>query len=651
MATKKPLKTKPITQDDLFNAKYVCDAVISPDGSTAVYALSEATGSGDKERQRLSIWSVPVAGGKPKRLTRGKGSSYSPRLSKNGKTLFFLSSRDGAAQIYAMPIDGGEAEAVTSLKQGVSAFRVTVDGSMVFSALTNPPKKPTDDDHQRIDRFWFRFDPLMANIDDMHQTLFVAKPGGKPRALSDGAGLIMSFAVSADGKEVAWLVTGLSQHDFVHTDLMIAPVSGKSKPRALLNNKVLATVDWHPSGKALLIYGQLGGLGDMASLLTLDLKTGRISNRTASLDLQFGTTVGGHIPARAVTRTIADADGKHVYACITRGGTAHPSRISLNGKPSAKPIGDGQEVNYLQDMHGDNLLVITQTINDPPALYLLNRKTMARSKLTTHNDDWHNKFSWPTVEHLIVKVKKGVEIEGWVMKPRSVRGPSKTILNIHGGPHAGYGYTFWEDMHQLVGAGYAVAFMNPRGSTGYGLKFQQSIFGVWGYPELEDFNAFLDELVKRKIAHPDKLGVTGISGGGHLSSWLIGHTDRFKAAVPEQGVYNMVSMWGVSDAGQVLIDMELQSRLHKDPMKYWKHSPIAYANKCKTPTLLLQGQDDVRCPISQAEEYFSALKHYGCEVELIRMKKCNHGMQVGGRPSLRRFRMNSIRDWFDRHIR
>ncbi|HKI73143.1 MAG TPA: S9 family peptidase [Pseudomonadales bacterium] len=651
MAAKKSLKTRPLNQDDLFKAKYVCDAVLSPDGRLAVYALSGTTGSGEKEAQRQSLWTVPVAGGKSRQLTHGKGSSYSPQFSDDGATLYFLSSRDGRPQIYAMPTDGGEAEAVTSLEQGVAAFKVAANGTLVFSALTQPPKKPSDDDHQRIDRFWFRFDPLMGNLEDMKQSLFVAKPGGKPRVLSNSDGLILSFAVSKDGKQVAWLVTGLHQHEFVHTNLITAPINGRAKPHTLLEDRIFVQVDWHPSGESLLVAGQMAGIGDIGSLMTVDARSGRISNRTAPLDLTFGTAFQGHIPARCPGRTIVDTDGKHVYACISRGGTAHPHRISLSGKVSATPIGeDTQRVDHLMDMHGDNLLIISQTTNEPPALFALDRRTLTSTRLTAHNDDWHRELRWPTVEHLIVKVKKGVDIEGWVLKPHGARVPCKTILTIHGGPHGGYGCTFWEDMHQLVGAGYAVAFMNPRGSTGYGKEFQQSIFGSWGYPELEDFNAFLDELVKRKIAHPDKLGVTGISGGGHLSSWLIGHTNRFSAAVPEQGVYNMISMWGVSDAGQILIDLELQSRLHKDPMKYWKHSPMAYADKCKTPTLLLQGQDDVRCPISQAEEYFSALKHFGCEAELIRMKQCNHGAQVGGRPTLRRFRMNAMKDWFDRHI-
>lgn len=651
MAKQKSQQRKPITQDDLFKAKYVCAGTLSPDGMTAAYVLSEATGSGEKEAQRLSIWSVHLAGGKPKRLTHGNGNNFSPTFSRDGKTLYFLSSRDKVPQIYAMPVDGGEAEAVTSLAQGVGSFKLTADGMLVFSALTRPPKKPSDDDHPRIDRFWFRFDPVPGYLSDFNQTLFIAKPGGKPRELTDGIGMIMDFVPSTDGREVAYVLTGLQHHEFVQGNLMVTATRGKTKPRTLIENKVFEQVVWHPSGKVLIAVAQMGGLGDVANLFTIDAASGkRISNRTGSLDLTLGPRLQAHVPARTQSRMIVDPEGKHIYTSVTHGGEAHLDAISLTGKASAEQIGEGQEVNHLVDMKGDDLLIISQSTNEPPALCLLNKRTREKTRLTAHNADWHAKLQWPNVERLQVKVKKGVEIEGWIMKPRNARAPYKTILNIHGGPHGGYGCTFWADMHELVGAGYAVAFMNPRGSTGYGREFMQSIFGCWGYPELEDFNAFLDELVKRGIAHPDKLGVTGISGGGHLSAWLIGHTDRFKAAVPEQGVYNLVSFWGVSDAGQSLMDLEMDSRLHKDPMKYWQHSPIAYANKCKTPTLLLQGEDDVRCPMPQAEEYFSALKHYGCEVELVRMKKCNHGAQIGTRPALRRFRMNVLKDWFDRHI-
>jgi dipeptidyl aminopeptidase/acylaminoacyl peptidase len=650
MAAIKSAKKRQMTQDDLFDVKYVCDATFSPEGNLAAYTLSETSGSGDKEKQVLSIWLIRTSGGKARRLTRGKGSSYSPQFSNDGRTIYFLSSRDKTLQVYSMPVDGGEACAETNMPQGLIKFEVTRNDSLVFSALTNPPAKPSDNDHPRTDRFWFRFDPVPGYLQDINQTIYIMKHGSKPKALTDGTGLIMDFSVSADGKQLVYLVTGLPEHAFVQSHLCVIPTSGKGNSKAVLKNRVFNQVTWHPSGQSLICHGQIKGMSDQASYFTVDVKTSRISDRTGPLDLNAGVALQTHIPARIGSKMLTDSKGK-LYACITRGGEAHPNIIKLKGGSSAMPVCDGQETNHLMAKHDDKLLVISHSTNEPPALYLLDEKTAQKTKLTLHNDVWQQKFNWPTVERIKVKVKRNVEVEGWVIKPKNARAPYKTVLNIHGGPHGGYGCTFWADMHELVADGYAVAFMNPRGSTGYGLDFMQSIFGCWGYPELEDFNAFLDELVKQKIAHPDKLGVTGISGGGHLSSWLTGHTNRFKAAVPEQGVYNMVSMWGVSDAGQALIDLELDSTLHKDPMKYWKHSPMAYANRCKTPTLLLQGEQDVRCPMSQAEEYFSALKHFGCEVELIRMKKCNHGAQLAGRPALRRFRMDVLREWFNRHIK
>jgi dipeptidyl aminopeptidase/acylaminoacyl peptidase len=171
MAAKKSASKRQITQDDLFDVKYVCEATLSPEGNLAAYTLSETSGSGDKEKQVLSIWLIKTSGGKARRLTRSKGSSYNPQFSNDGTTIYFLSTRDKALQIYSMPVDGGEAEAVTNLPQGVNSFEVTSNDSLVFSALTKPPTKPSNDDHPRIDRLWFRFDPVPGYLQDINQTI------------------------------------------------------------------------------------------------------------------------------------------------------------------------------------------------------------------------------------------------------------------------------------------------------------------------------------------------------------------------------------------------------------------------------------------------------------------------------------------------
>ena len=648
--TRTLIKRQPITQDSLLEAKYVCDGKISPSENFAAYVLAETSGKGDKQTQRLSIWRVDLEGGAPKRLTRGKGNSWSPKFSESGDTLYFLSNRDKVTQVYAMPVDGGEAEAVTSMKQGVMDYVVTSSGQLVFTSPTKVPEPRSKDQHARIDRPWYRFDPVPGYLEDHNYTVFVAKSGGKPKPLSDGVGMIMGLSVTNDGKKLVYRVTGLKKHRFVEADVMVCSLTGKSATQCVLENSVVAQTQWHSDGRTLICAGSLKGISDMTSIFTLSAE-GKISQRTATLDLQPSTAFETHVPAMMANGMFETEDGKSLMLTISRGGEAHVNKLSLTGRAKADPLSSGQESHWLFDKHENQLLLARQDSTHPPELYLQDAETGEKRQLTNHNEKWHATQLWPETERVIATVKRGVEVEGWIMKPKNARAPYKTILVIHGGPHGAWGNTFWCDMHELVGAGYAVAFMNPRGSTGYGKAFMQSIHGVWGYPEIEDFNSFMDELVKRKISHPDKFGVTGISGGGHLSAWLIGHSKRFKAAVPEQGVYNMLSMWGESDAGQPLLDVELGTTPQKDPMKYWKHSPIAYANKVTTPTMLLQGNQDIRCPITQADELFYALQHHGCKAELIHLEGCNHGGQLRGRIPIRRYRMTVMREWFDQHIK
>src|SRR5262249_53596864 len=161
-----------------------------------------------------------------------------------------------------------------------------------------------------------------------------------------------------------------------------------------------------------------------------------------------------------------------------------------------------------------------------PELFTATTSGEDERRLTAHNDVWRARIRLPRLERLVVRSARGVDIEGWVLKPTHVRAPYRTLLYIHGGPHSAFGNSFNCDFHELAGAGYAVAFANPRGSTGYGDAFSRAIIGCWGEPETRDFEKFLDALVDRGIAHPDRLGVMGVSGGGHLSGWLIGHTNR-----------------------------------------------------------------------------------------------------------------------------
>ncbi|MEJ2132017.1 MAG: hypothetical protein P8Y95_10450 [Gammaproteobacteria bacterium] len=338
MATRKTTRRRPLTQDDVYDIKYVCDAALSPDGKQAAYVLSETTGKGEKETQSLSIWLVPTGGGKSRRLTRGRGNDYNPRFSKDGSSLFFLSTRDKQPQIYRMPIDGGEAEALTELPQGAGAFELSPDGrSLAFAAALTPPKTPGDDDHVRIDRSWYRFDPVPGYLHDVEQAVHLLRIGGKPRAINEPEGLILALAFSPDGSEIAFVQTSLEQHEFVESNLNVLTIKSKAV-RTLIENKLVNQIAWATDGESIICLGSLNDLADQNALLTVDAKTGRTSDRTSALDIMVGTGVQGHVPVRIPNRMIPRNDGDAVYTTVTVGGEANVHEISLSGKlPHHRP--------------------------------------------------------------------------------------------------------------------------------------------------------------------------------------------------------------------------------------------------------------------------------------------------------------------------
>jgi dipeptidyl aminopeptidase/acylaminoacyl peptidase len=645
-------------QDDVFRSMHVLNGVLSRDARFAVYQVSETVLGKNKEddRQSSSLWRVNLAEGEPKRLTAKGVSAGAPTLTADGKAVLFVSTRaseNNRAQIYRLPLDGGEAEVLTSIDQGVSAFALSPDDCWIaLVALEGLHEPSKQNDHVRIDRSAYRFDPVPGYLQDLGQAIYLMPArGGEPTAITRHDGIVAGLAWSPDSRELAVAFMGrASQQDFAALGELCI-INREGEERACLDATLPLGLFWTPDGQSIGFFGSIDGNWSRQSRLWLvDRKGGSPVSRTACLDLPIGPPTMSSPAGYGLPRIVPFADGKHAIVPVLKGGEGGVYKISLSGPESAQPLLTGPRVMRPMDLVGTTLLYATQDCNTPSELWVVDLKTGGERALTRHNAAWHAEIAWPEVERVVVNSGGGVEVEGWVLKPRNAQAPYKTVLCIHGGPHAAYGYTYNEDFHELVGAGYAIAFANPRGSVGYGDAFSAAIVGRWGLPELEDFNAFLDELVKRQIIESNRLGVTGVSCGGHMSAWLIGHTDRFKAAVPEQGLYNLFSFYGTSDVGISLSELEMGGPPHEQVQRYWDLSPIAHAHKCKTPTLLIQGENDLRCPMEQAEQLYAVLKHNGCKVELLRLRNCNHGLQVAGPPALRRFRMNAMKDWFDRHV-
>jgi dipeptidyl aminopeptidase/acylaminoacyl peptidase len=257
------------------------------------------------------------------------------------------------------------------------------------------------------------------------------------------------------------------------------------------------------------------------------------------------------------------------------------------------------------------------------------------------------------VEEVWTTGAAGNDLQGWILKPpgfdESKRYPS--ILQIHGGPRVQFGNYFVHEFHYLAAHGYVVHFCNPRGGQGYGVEHSKAIWNDWGAADYDDLMAWVDFIQHKPYIDPDRMGVTGGSYGGYMTNWIIGHTDRFRAAVTQRTISNLISNWGSSDFNWVY-EMEFGDQPPWENMEnYWRQSPLKYIGNAKTPTLVIHSEQDQRCAIEQGEQIFVALKRLGVETEMVRFPDEPHGLSRGGRTDRRIVRLEHILRWFDRYLK
>ncbi len=279
------------------------------------------------------------------------------------------------------------------------------------------------------------------------------------------------------------------------------------------------------------------------------------------------------------------------------------------------------------------------------------RKTGTSRQITGQNTDLLSAVA-PSVGERFEIERGGLTIEAWLLKPPGFD-PSRRyplILDVHGGPNGFYGPDFSYVQQMLASHGFLVVFANPRGSSSYGRNFTQQVSGDWGGGDYEDLMAVVDEVLKRPYADPERTGIFGYSYGGYMTSWTIGQTDRFKAAVCGAPVFDLESQYGTSDIGHAWGPMQWEGRPHESRDWYTSHSPSTFAHRATTPTLIMHGEADIRCPIGQGEQMYTILKANGCEVEFVRYPDSHHLFLWGGEPTYAEDFMRRTLDWFQRYL-
>jgi len=643
-----------LTKETFFDMESVSSPRISPDGKRVLFARSRVDRV--KDRAASSLWLVDVEDGRLRELTGGSlGRDTSPAWSPDGKRLAFLSEREGATQVHVMWLDTRETAQLTNVEKTPGDLAWSPDGRWLAFTMEVPekepplkvklPEKPEGAQWAKgavlVDRLtWARDGSGPIPRGWRHAFVVDARAGGTPRQVTTGKYDHQSPEWSADGKELYVAAIRKPDAEYLRgdTEVHAFPLDG-GEPRALTDR---AGPDRFPSaspdGKwiAYTGYDERRATHHLASLYVMDADGGR---RRLWV---------GDLPDSPREVTWAD-DSSGVTYLVRERGSANLWFAPLEGSP--RRVTEGVQVlDGFSVARDGTIAAVRSTPREPGRLVVIppGGSNGSARVLVDVNEDVLRGVRLGEVEELWATSADGLRIQGWLVKPPDFDPAKKypMLLWIHGGPWSMYDVGFSWPWQNFAALGTVVLYLNPRGSTGYGQEFVNGIQHAYPGKDHDDLMAGVDAAVARGFVDERNLFVCGGSGGGVLTAWIVGHTDRFAAAVSMRPVINWHSFVGTTD-GTMWYD-QFRKLPWEDPMEYALRSPLHYVANVKTPTMVMTGEADLRTPISQSEEYYRALKLLKKETLLVRMPEEYHGWR---RPSHQLLQQLYLQAWFDKHRR
>lgn len=646
-----PDNLTPFQSDDYFRLRFLQDATLSPDGQSVVYTILHTDTGEDPAVDRKTIFLQRLSDNYTKQLTSGTRLDHSPAWSPDGRQIAFVSDRAEKSQIFVLPVDGGEARQLTKLPNGVGGGPVwSPDGKTIAFTAAAQDEAPDPSIPYRFTRPIYRFDGLGPTDRNNQNVWIVAAEGGEARQLTDDGFHYAPPRWSPDGSRLLAIGSLGPESQTIRGQVRLIGLDGAVT--ALTGEWGSAdTAEWTSDGRAILFAGAPAGtdIGTQNSLWRVDAVGGSPVNLTPDLPFHVAGRLQVDMPSATVRQPRIVCVENAAFVRVQCGGEVRIYRAALDGSTPPALIVGGERFCEVVGVAADRLLFWANSFNDPLNLYTKNMTAGEEAQITHLNDEVLGRIALPGVEHLEFPGEDGERVEGWLLTPTTGDAPHPGFLYIHGGPHSAFGHGFSADFQMLASAGYAVLAINHRASTGYGDAFATAIKGDWGHLDYTDLMVGVDYAIERGLLDPDRLALGGLSGGGNLTCWIVGQTDRFKAAIPENPVTNWVSFYGVSDIGPWFSVQELGGRPHEIPEVYRRCSPITYAHRCTTPTLLVQGDSDHRCPPEQSEQFYAVLKAGGCPVEMLRLPGSPHGGAITGAPVLRRAQNAALLDWVQKY--
>lgn len=697
-----------ITEKDLFQFNWIGDPQISPDGSRVGFV--KVSVNQKKEGYDTSLWSVSIRGDEaPRRLTSGDHDS-SPRWSPDGKWLAFIRSAESspspagagahapAPQLYILPVSGGESWPITELPKGVSSPVWSPDSrNIAFISTTSPEdlarqkrekskaaEREEKDDHSPKDsgatepehesdvrvitRAIYRFNGA-GYIDPKHpQHLWVVaapqsfEQKAQPKQLTSGPFEEENPFWSKDGAEIYFTTTRALEpyYELPHTDIYAVRPSGGEPTKLLALNLGISEISLSPDGKRVAFCASVNEPVQSYTepdLWVADLTPGaQPRNLTTSYDFDMCSGLLGDqgTPRAAGSDAVVwSSDENSLFTLTSREGAANLVQVDIaSGKVTEITHGNQAVGRYRASSDGSKFVVLISTALNIGDLFMVSRPGSQPVQITHINDKLFSQLNLTPPEEFWYQSFDGKRIEAWIQKPPDFDAAKKypLILNIHGGPHAAYGYVFDHEFQWMAARGYVVLYPNPRGSTSYGQEFGNMIQYHYPGDDYRDLMLGVDEVLKRGYIDRKKLGVTGGSGGGLLTNWVVGHTDRFAAAVSQRDIASWAAWWYTADF-TLFQPTWFKAPPFEDPQDYVARSPITYVQSVKTPLMLVLGEADYRTPPGAGgEEMFRALKFLKRPVVMVRFPGESHELSRSGQPWHRVERLEHILGWFDQYL-
>ena len=678
---------RPITETDLFKFVWAADPQISASGSQVAFVRVNV--NEDKDRYETQIFVVPADGSAPPRPLTSGHSDRSPRWSPNGREIAFVRTPDpvdgkqNPSQIYLISMDGGEARALTNSPKGASSPVWSPDGRTIAflstpdTAKADSSKKSADttkkhvSDVRVITRAQYRWNGGGYTDVTAHSHIWTVPAsftatGGLPSVKQITSGTFDEGEPewSPDGSRLYFTSNRRLEpyYDEAGAELYSVAANGGAITKVASLNGQIGSYGISPDGKQIAFTGIENAkplrFYNEEDLYVMDATAGaKPRNLTTGYDydVEGGLTGDQHPPrAGAGGGVIWSKDGRSIIVVTTEHGSANLKRISIDGKIDSVTTGPHDVVSYTASSDASKIVTLVSTPVNIGDLFVIdgNVPRTAPRQITHVNDGLFSTLDLTAPEEFWYNGFDGKRVQGWILKPSGFSASKKypMILEIHGGPNAAYGYTFTHEFDWMAAKGYVVVYTNPRGSTSYGQDFANIIQYHYPGDDYKDLMAGVDEVLKRGYVDSTRMGVTGGSGGGVLTNWIVGHTHRFAAAVSQRSIADWSGFWYSADF-TLFNPTWFSAAPWENPKQFTELSPITYVANVTTPLMLIEGESDMRTPPALGgEQMFRALKYLHKPTVMVRFPDETHELSRSGKPWHRVERLRHIVGWFDKYL-